>query len=120
MCVSCEDMLDKPPLDQISSDQYWKTSSDLEKYTMQFYTIVPTQGTPSYTGIFIADAQYGSDDAIIADANTTLNGSRAVVNSASGSNWDWTQIRSVNIFFDNYQKCGDAFDLWKCSSNLMK
>lgn len=113
ICVSCEDMLDKPPLDQISSDQYWKTSSDLEKYTMQFYTIFPTYGTPSYTGIFIADAQYGSDDAIIADANTTLNGSRAVVNSASGSNWDWTQIRSVNIFFDNYQKCGDAFDLWK-------
>ena len=33
ICVSCEDMLDKPPLDQISSDQYWKTSSDLEKYT---------------------------------------------------------------------------------------
>lgn len=110
---SCEDFLSKPPLDQISNDAYWKTAQDLENYTIQFYSIFPSFGTPTYSGIFSADAQYGSDDAIIATPNTTLNGSRAVVNSASGSVWNWTQIRSVNFFFDNYFRCEDEMNLWQ-------
>lgn len=109
---ACEDMLDKPPLDKIGNDSYWKTASDLENYTMQFYTIFPTYGTPSSTGIFVADAQYGSDDAILADANTTLNGARPTVNAAKDTKWDWKKLRSVNQFFDNYHRCKDPIKLW--------
>lgn len=108
--ASCEDYLDKPPLDKIGNDSYWKTASDLKNYTMQFYTLFPTYGTPGASGIFMADASYGSDDAILAEANTTLNGARAVVNS--GGAWTWNKIRSVNLFFDNYNRCQDAFNLW--------
>lgn len=114
---SCEDILDRPPLDQVSNDQYWKTSSDLEKYMMQFYTdtVFTTYNSVSgcYTGIFAADAYYGSDDAIRMDVNTTLNGARAVVNAADKNNWNWKKIRSVNLFFDNCWKTQDAFKLWK-------
>ena len=109
-CVSCEDLLDRAPLDKIGNNSYWKTATDLKNYTMQFYTLFPTYGTPGHAGIFMADAHYGSDDAILGDANTTLNGARAVANS--GGNWDWKKIRSVNIFFDNYARCQEPFDLW--------
>ena len=108
---SCEDFLDKPPLDQIGNDSYWKTSTDLENYVKQFYTTFPTFGNPTNAGIFVADAYYGSDDAILSSVNTTLNGSSGIVNS--GGNWTWGNIRSVNIFFDNYNKCQDDFSLWK-------
>lgn len=108
--VSCEDMLDRAPLDKIGNNSYWKTTTDLKNYTMQFYTLFPTYGKPGHAGIFMADAHYGSDDAILGDANTTLNGARAVANS--GGNWDWKDIRSVNIFFDNYDRCQEPFDLW--------
>ncbi len=110
---SCEDILDTPPLDKISNDAYWKTAKDLENYTVSFYTIFPTFGTPGATGIFTADASYGSDDAILAAANTTLNGSRPVVNDAVGSGWDWANIRSINFFFDNYSGCKDDPSLWQ-------
>lgn len=108
--TSCEDILDRPPLDEISNEAYWKTASDLKNYTMQFYTIFPTYGTPGGTGIFHADASYGSDDAILVDANTTLNGASPIINS--GGEWTWNKIRSINIFFDNYAQCKDKFSLW--------
>ena len=106
---SCDDILDRPPLDKIDNDSFWKTGKDLEKYTLQFYNIFPTYGTPRNNGIFAMDAVYGSDDAIVQDVNTTLNGSRAVVNAAGGGNWNWGSIRSVNFFFDNYSRCNDDF-----------
>ncbi|MDL2255349.1 RagB/SusD family nutrient uptake outer membrane protein, partial [Parabacteroides sp. OttesenSCG-928-K15] len=108
---SCDDLLDRPPLDQIGNDSYWKTAKDLENYTIQFYTIFPSFQSPSPYGIFGSDALYGSDDAILAAVNTTLNGSRAVVNS--GGNWGWGQIRSVNFFFDNCSRCLDDIKLWQ-------
>lgn len=108
--VSCENLLDRAPLDKIGNNSYWKTATDLKNYTMQFYTLFPTYGKPGHAGIFMADAHYGSDDAILGDANTTLNGARAVTNS--GGNWDWKNIRSVNLFFDNYNNCQEPFDLW--------
>lgn len=110
--AACEDYLNRPPLDQISNDAYWKTASDLEKYAVRFYTIFPVYKTAGQSGEFIADAKYGSDDAIIASVNTTLNGARPVVNGAGGTNWSWSEIRSINIFFDNYGKCNDPFESW--------
>lgn len=108
--TACEDMLDRPPLEEISNESYWKTANDLKNYTMQFYTVFPTYGTPGGVGIFVADAFYGSDDAILIEANTTLDGSSPVINS--GGEWTWDRIRSVNIFFDNYSHCQDKFSLW--------
>lgn len=110
--TSCEDMLNQEPLDKIGNDSYWKKATDLENYVMQFYTVFPTFGTPGATGIFIADASYGSDDAFLSSVNTTLNGSRSIVNAAKNTNWAWEKIRSVNLFFDNYSRCGDDYKLW--------
>lgn len=114
---SCEDLLDKEPLDQISNEMYWKTAEDLRNYTIQFYTsFVPfANGINCYLGF---DAEYGSDNALYgAEANTTLNGSRPIVENATANDaaineWYWHKVRDVNIFFDNYKKCQDAPETW--------
>ena len=114
-CCSCEDILDKAPLDKIENNVYWSKASDLENFAVQFYADLPDFGNiGGYTGIFGRDALDGSDDAIIDIPNLTLNGSRAIVNAADkNKNWNWIKIRNVNTFFANYSKCQDDFESWK-------
>ena len=110
--TSCEDYLDKPPLDQIGNESYWKTASDLKNYTVQFYTYLPSYGYPNYCGIYSDDANNGSDDAIMQVENIVLNGSRPIESDAKNTNWTWNKIRTVNIFFENYHRCTDDFSSW--------
>lgn len=110
--ISCDDLIDNPPLDKIDNDAYWKRADDLEKYMLSFYTSFPTfKNSSVYAGTFALDAVNGSDDEIRTNPNTVINGASAVVNS--GGNWSWTKIRSVLFFFDNYQKCTADFDAYK-------
>lgn len=102
--ISCDDYLDRGPLTQIENDAYWNTDSDLENYTLQFYPSLPSYGNVgSYLGLIGWDGTRGSDTQISAIASTTWDGTRSVI--TSGGNWSWKNIRSVNIFFDNYLKC---------------
>ena len=97
--VGCQDdFLDRPPLDKIATDSYWKTPSDLENYVLQFYPKLPSHG--SNAGMPKEDAS--SDNLVLAVANSVLNGERAI--TTGGWQGDWDEIRSINIFFDNYQK----------------
>lgn len=105
---SCEKFLDRPPLDAIGPDNYWKTAADLENYVIQYYPSFPGHGT-WYNG-------YGynilnADNAINNTPNIVLNGERGSANGRWVS--DWTRIRSINIFFENYQKCEDDFETYK-------
>ncbi|QHV96539.1 RagB/SusD family nutrient uptake outer membrane protein [Spirosoma endbachense] len=103
MVVSCE-VLDQPPLDKISNDQYWKTPSDLENYMYQFYPSFPTYRSISNNvlGTIGRDAVQGSDHQITQTPVNALNGTQSIV--LSGGNWTWDNIRGVNIFFENYTK----------------
>lgn len=101
--------LDRFPLDEITSEDYWKTKGDLELYVNQFYpTAFNITGSDRYTAIFAADLQ--SDDMIYTQVNPRLNGTR-VVPGAGG--WDYSQIRGLNVFFQNYTKCQDDFSVYK-------
>lgn len=102
---SCEDYLDRPPLDRIGNDSYWSTPTDFMNYTLQFYSKFPSfgGGAANYTGIFGYDAFNGSDHAITGTIpNSTLNGTNTLL--ATNSNWNWSNIRSINIFFENLAK----------------
>lgn len=109
LITSCEDYLERKPLTQIGNDDYWQSASDLENYTLQFYPTFPAINiVGSYTGLLSWDATRGSDTQITGTPSTVLNGTRSPV--TSGGNWTWTNIRSVNIFFDNYSKCKAPFE----------
>lgn len=104
--ASCEKFLDKPPLDAIRSDDYWKTSNDLEKYIIHFY---PRLGG----GHTMAMEDAPSDNLVIATPNEVLNGEQTVTTGAWTN--EWSDIRSINIFFDNYKKVTSPPDSYKQS-----
>lgn len=112
LMASCADYLDREPLTQIGNDSYWKSSSDLENYTLQFYPSFPAFSVVgSYFGLIGWDGTRGSDTQITGTPSAVWNGSRSPV--TSGGNWTWTNIRSVNVFFANYKKCTSPFDSYK-------
>ena len=102
---SCESFIDLEPLDQISSDEYWTSETELEYYTRQFYPSFCSQTQ------MVAQMAVNSDDMIFTSPSNILNGSRAT----STGNWinEWTNIRNVNIFFDNYSKCRSEYSSYK-------
>lgn len=101
---SCESFIDLKPRDRISTNDYWKTSSDLKNYMLQFYNVF-------FSGNFMVQDATNSDDMITASASTILDGKRSP--STGGWSSDWVQIRNLNIFFNNYQKCKDGFSQYK-------
>ena len=107
-CSCKHDFLDRPPLDQIGTGSYWKTTKDLENYIIQFYPKFPSHLTHMYGFNYPVR---NSDEIIEATPSVILNGDRGV----TGGRWtgDWSDIRSVNIFLDNYQKCEESFDTYK-------
>ncbi|PPL03534.1 RagB/SusD family nutrient uptake outer membrane protein [Parapedobacter indicus] len=102
---SCDNFLDRPPLDAISTDSYWNSSSDLEKYVLQYYPLLPQHGN----GMPFEDAN--SDNMIRLTPNNVMNGVRGIV----AGNWisQWSNIRSINVFFDNYTKVKDGFETYR-------
>jgi len=111
LLISCSsDFLDRPPLDDIGVEYYWRTSKDLENYIIQNYERLPSHGH-WYNGM--PREESNSDNLILAAPNVVLNGERGV---ATGR-WtnDWSRIRSVNIFLDNYKKCTDPYTAYKQS-----
>lgn len=109
LVISCEDFLDRQPLDQIGTESYWKTALDLRNYTRQYYEDFPVHGHTSGTQLAREDDR--SDNLITTTANQLLDGNRSVTTGTWTS--DWSRIRSVNIFLDNYQKCEEDFNIYK-------
>lgn len=108
--LSCEDFLDRPPLDEIGQSSYWKTAIDLENYIIKYYAKFPTAAgdvfsIPYYYESFSDNMTQGRTPKPILDGNVQPN---------TGT-WtsQWNDIRSINIFFDNYQKCEDPFVEYK-------
>ena len=100
---SCEEFIDLSPLDKISTNDYWYTVTDLENYIVQFY--------PNLGGSMLIGDTGDSDNIVHPSLSSILNGQRT---PATG-NWrgECTNIRNVNIFFDNYEKCTANFDQYK-------
>lgn len=104
--TSCKEHLDRFPLDEISTVDYWKTVNDLELYVNQFYpTVFPVSGSDRYEFIFEEDRD--GNDMAFALAYPRLLGSRVVPGSGG---WDYSSIRALNIFLANYQTVDAEFE----------
>lgn len=104
--LSCEDFIDLKPLDQITEENYWKSSSDLKNYMYQFYP----RAFPN--SAMIVNLATHSDEMIHGGSpSVILNGERTI----RTGRWtdEWRQIRDINIFFKNYEKCEDDFSSYK-------
>jgi hypothetical protein len=106
--ISCKDYLERAPLDAISTDDYWKSPSDLEKYVQKFYNNLPRHNI----GMPLEDAN--SDNLILLTPDQTMNG----VRPPTPGSWvsEWSSIRSINIFLDNYRKVQGDFETYRHSA----
>jgi len=117
--TSCEkDFLEKKPLDQISSEIYFKKTTDLELYMNQFYQRsynILEYGSTSQNNysqlIFLADVD--TDNLIDLSFDPRLHGTRVVPSSAGSTEWNYVNVRRINYFHDNYRKCLDDFESYK-------
>lgn len=104
-----EEYLEKLPMDEISSENYWKTTNDLKLYVNQFYpSAFSVSGSDRYESIFADDLE--TDDMVHVQEARRLQGSRVV--PATGG-WNYSSIRSVNYFLANYEKCESDFEEYK-------
>lgn len=100
-----KDFLDRYPLDAISEPVFFKTANDLKLYVNQYYE----------RGNFNVRTQAGGDlgtDVYLTQnsVDERLEGIRTV-NSAPALNY--TNIRSINYFFQQYKNVEDEFETYK-------
>jgi starch-binding outer membrane protein, SusD/RagB family len=96
-----EDFLDRHPLDQVTSVDFFKQPKDLEVYMNQFYN---TGLLPEYTNY---GEDFGSDNAIQRAPVERLKGTRVV--NTTGS-LPYGNVRRINYFFDNYKSVEEEND----------
>lgn len=97
-----DDFLDRYPLDAVASDAYFQKPNDLKAYVNQYYS---QTYFPKYAN---HGSDYDSDIQIQSTVNTRLEGTRVV--STTGS-IGFGAVRSINYFFDNYERVAENYDL---------
>ena len=101
-----KDFLDRRPLDQVGSADYFKSPKDLETYLNQFYTAA------SFTIVPAFGLDYNSDNAVTTNFNDRLAGTRTLDNASGIS---FSRVRSINYFFDHYALCFNSNFLFRFS-----
>ena len=87
--TSCEDVLDKFPLDKLSPETFLSTETEMQTYTNSFYTMFPGASDLYAEN---SDAQIGTD------LNQALWGGRTINSGDSG--WSWGNLRKINTFLE--------------------
>ncbi|MES2332012.1 MAG: RagB/SusD family nutrient uptake outer membrane protein [Bacteroidota bacterium] len=100
-----KDFLDVIPQDKIDADAFFNNATDLNVYTNRFYDLVPLSSSTIYT-VYTDDAS--SDNIIPLLAADRVKGARVVPVARGTGGWNFANLRSINYFLENYQKCPDA------------
>ena len=98
--MACDEFIENPPEDQISVNEYFRTSNDIENYVKKYYANFPGHGSAN-----LPLSENNSDNLIVATPSSILNGTR----SPRNGQWtnEWSDIRSINILFDNLDNVQD-------------
>lgn len=94
--VSCEDLLTRVPKDKLTPESYFKSETECQLYTNDFYTMFPG-----------GDGIYGeSEDYIVKQSlSNAVIGNRTV--PATDGNWNWDKLRDINFFLQHSHQCED-------------
>ena len=94
---SCNDFLDREPLDAVTPTQYFNAEADLAAYTISYYNF-PTHGG---WGVGTLNIDNGTDNQATTDPNYNyyVKNNWKVPESAGG-NWNFSRIRAFNYFFE--------------------
>lgn len=113
-----EELLEKYPLDQVTSVNFFKQPADLKIYMNQFYNdaLLPVVYGQILNNPYPGGADdLNSDNQISGNSiDSRLQGTRTISNPGPRTgNWDFSYVRKINYFFDNYKKCTADFKDYK-------
>lgn len=112
---SCNDFLDKEPLDAVPTDKYLLAESDLAAYSANLYDQLPSHAPGQYTlGVFATDNN--SDNQAASDPNDLFVKKETRV-TQSGGGWDFGKIRNVNYFINKVRPRLEAGSLSGTEAN---
>ncbi|SMO58464.1 RagB/SusD family nutrient uptake outer membrane protein [Fodinibius sediminis] len=94
--ASCQDILNQPPDDAITSEEFFNTSNDLRVYTNDLYSVMPKKS------VYMDDAS--SDNILGVSAASRVEGSRTVPTNRGSGGWSWENLRKINYFLENYDR----------------
>lgn len=101
MVVSCnDDFLDRYPVAEIAPENSFKTEEDLELFTNSFY-----ENLPSFNDI--AKDDNISDNVLYNGIPSEQSGLRTVPAESGSGEWDWSDLRTINTFFEYFNQCND-------------
>jgi len=107
---ACSDYLDRPDLDSITTENFWKTPNDLKLYVNRFYTSFPGWSANNFSGgIYWHDDN--SDNIVRVGANPWLAGNNVI--TTNNGDWNFSSVRNMNIFMANYENVEGDFDSYK-------
>ncbi len=100
--TSCnnDDFLERTPISELSPENSFNTAQDLELYTNSFYNDLSGFG-----GVIERDNL--SDNILFNGVPNEQTGQRLVPSEAGSSGWSWGDLRKINIFFENFERCDD-------------
>ncbi|MEL7833827.1 RagB/SusD family nutrient uptake outer membrane protein [Fodinibius sp. Rm-B-1B1-1] len=98
--TSCQDILNQPPDDAITSEEFFNTSNDLRVYTNDLYDVLPRKS------VYMDDAS--SDNILGVSASARVEGSRTVPTNRGSGGWSWENLRKINYFLENYDRVDNA------------
>lgn len=97
---SCDDFLEKPPLDRLTDETFWTTENNVRTFSWGFYTSYFTGYGSGYTwGKYFSSQTLNDDFAPSSPAQFLKN----IPTSATGSYWTFAYVRKANIFLDRIQ-----------------
>ncbi len=94
--IACEDALDKFPKDRTYPEFFFRTETELELYTNQFYTFLPS-----------AAAVYNEESDVVVNQTLSeaIRGTREI--PGTGGGWSWSQLRTINECMVGLPNCPD-------------
>lgn len=108
--ISCDDFLDRSPLDTLTAENLSFSAVEMEMYANTFYVNLP--GLPWWYSNWTGDG--GSDNMVPRTFDRwdkRLAGTVTVPEYGGG--WSWNNIRNVNYFLDNYRKSKEPINIQK-------
>ena len=98
---SCDDFLEREPLDFGDENAYFKNPEDLKVFVNDFYSALPKNST-LWGGIYTQDNQSDNQCASYAQ-NLFYKGEKKTVNIKS-SEWDFSRLRSINYYINKVEE----------------
>lgn len=99
--TSCEDFLEKIPLDEVSEASFYQNSSELQAAINGFYNDLPGWANTSVGFNTLPDSN--TDMGLTEDPSNRLSGLSYEVPTAANlaSIWDWDEVREANWLIDH-------------------